>query len=183
MGIRANWAAAAVAVGVLLPGVASASVLDGASVNASWMFPSDSSLYKNYGDTTVGAGTEYTSINVDGVILFDVDIADTSITVNFLPSSGTFTSASFNGLYITDLLSMFPSLSVYSVLVSGFTFTSSDVIFGSSGFGLNFQGDSFAGGESVTVNFAAPVPLPAGLPLLALALGGLGVLRSRRKAA
>lgn len=144
-------------------------------------FPGLGTTYTDYGNAVVGAGTEYSNLNVDGVIFFDVDVTDTSITISFLPSFSGFNFSSFNGLYITDLNNVFPSLSVASVLANGFTFLNSDVIFGPNGFGLDFQGDSFQGGESVTVNFAssvAAVPLPASLPFLA---GGILLLAAMRR--
>ncbi|MES2434499.1 MAG: VPLPA-CTERM sorting domain-containing protein [Pseudomonadota bacterium] len=178
-----KWAAAAV-LSVMFSGAASAAVLDAMDVNASWRFNNINSVYADYGTSVVGAGTEYSNVNVDGNIFFNVDIADTSITVSFNDSFSSFNFASFNGLFITDINNLFPALSVFSVSVSGFTFLASDVFFQSDGFGLDFQGDTFAGGESVTVNFApANVPLPAALPLLLAALGGIGALKMRRKAA
>lgn len=176
-----RWASAAI-LSVMSTGAASAAVLDAMDVNASWRYSDINSLYANYGNSVVGAGTEYSNVNVDNAIFFDIDIADTSITVSFNDSFSAFNLGSFNGLFITDINSLFPALSVFSVNVSGFTFLASDVIFQSDGFGLDFQGDAFAGGESVTVNFApASVPLPAAFPMLLLALGGIGALQLRRK--
>jgi hypothetical protein len=44
-----------------------------------------------------------------------------------------------------------------------------------------FRIDQSSGGfDNFTYSFAAPVPLPAGLPMLAVALGGLAWLRRRR---
>ena len=173
--------AAALSAAVAIPGVASAALL-GTDVNASWRFSDINTVYDDYGDTTVGAGNEYSGINVDGVIFFDVDIADTSITVNYLDSFSRINPASFKGLFITDLDSVFPALTVFSVVVNGFTFLASDVIFQANGFGLDFQGDAFSGGESVTVNFAdpAPIPLPAGGLLLFGGLGALAAMRRRK---
>lgn len=170
----------------LVPAAASSATLDGLSVNAQWRFPAIGNTYTNYGDAVVGSGLEYTNINVDGVIFFDVDISDTSITVSFNPSSSGFTPASFNGLFITDLSNSFPALTVASVVASGFTFLATDVIFEANGFGLNFSNDIFQGGESVTVNFLsdiAPIPLPATLPLFLAAMGGLVAFGRRRRAA
>lgn len=168
----------------MLPNAVSAATLLGTNVNASWNFPSLGSLYTDYGNTTVGAGTEYSNINVDGVIFYDVDIDDTSITVNWQPTSATFTSTTFNGLFITDLNNVFPALSVFSVVANGFTFLMSDVFIQGNGFGLNFQGDTFANGGSVKVNFApSQVPVPGALPLLLAAIGGFGALKLRRKSA
>ncbi len=182
----AKLAAAALLAGVIAPASASAAVLDAADIHAGWRFSDISSPYKSYGNSTVGAGLEYSNVNVDGVIFFDINLADTSITVNFRPSAASLNLASFNGLFITDLASLFPALSVSSVVASGISFLDSDVIFTADGFGLNFQGDSFENGGSVTVNFAsstAAVPLPAAMPLLLAGLGAIGALRLRRKTA
>lgn len=46
-----------------------------------------------------------------------------------------------------------------------------------------FSGEQQVGATSIDVNVLAPVPLPAGLPLLLSAVGGLVLLRRKRRAA
>lgn len=72
-------------------------------------------------------------------------------------------------------------LSATATVVS--TFTEPADLSALTGVGLPFEvvsasGDRFTGSASVTYTFA-PVPLPAGLPLLLLGIGGLALVRGR----
>lgn len=170
---------------MLLPSSAFAATFNGADVNASFRFPFIDSVFLDYGSAVVGDGIEYSNLNVDNVIFFDIDIDDTSITVNFDPTGSFFTNPEFNGVFFTGLGTELSSLSVATVVAIGFDFQASDVLFDPTGFGFNFRGDSFLDGGSVTVSFdrgVSTVPLPGALPLLLTALAGFGVLRLRRRA-
>lgn len=159
-----------------------------------------------YSDNQVFSSSGTMSLSPEGAFLaasFYIEQGDGSIggsnpIDNFaleLPDSGgaiatlTFSSAiTYFGFYYIDAASpMLDGTSFASTgasgdtaLFGGFTF---DVAENKTSITISsVSGDGRWGLDNLTWGYAAPVPLPAGLPLLLAGVGALGVLRRRNRA-
>ena len=165
--------------------MAQAATLDGLTLSAEYFFPNLDTSYpfvtpNPSGSFVVGPGVE-ASLDVEGVTTIWLDFSGNTLTVLFdtILASPTWTNSPFNGLSITlespGHFTSFAQIGDPGIKDASFT---ADTLF------INWAGLSYNSDTKLTfaIDHAAPVPLPAGLPLLALALGGLAVLGRRRAA-
>jgi hypothetical protein len=166
----------------------------GSTVDVSVLFPDQATLFLDAGNKVVGDQIEYpvgsfSSYNAN----LSVDITDTQIIVSLNGTDTLFSSATFNGLAITDLSGSFAS--ALGDGSSGFN-PNNITIVGNTLF-LNFQGipTSQAGDIStIDIETAATtepepgttpttdVPEPVTVALFGAGLVGLGLMRRRRAA-
>ena len=177
--------AALVGLTLLAAPMAQAATLDGQTLSAEYRYPDLGTLYplatpNPSGSFVVGAGVEAV-INVEGVTNITLDFIGNSLTVLFgtVADNPTWTDKPFNGLRIAlESPGKFTSFSqTDGPGIKATSFNANELF-------INWAGLSYADGMTLTfdIDYAAPVPLPAGLPLLALALGGLAVLGRKRAA-
>ncbi|WP_245853316.1 VPLPA-CTERM sorting domain-containing protein [Maliponia aquimaris] len=95
----------------------------------------------------------------------------------------------FNGLRVYSMIGVWSSTSASITAIgdSFFVGTSATLIVPTAASAYLFLGENDgifsdnSGAYSVTIDYMSPVPLPAALPLLLVALGGLGFAARRRK--
>jgi hypothetical protein len=162
----------------------SAATLDGASFQVDYLYPDTGSVYGGANGPiagTVGAGVDAT-INVEGVtdIALDFDGLSLDVTLTTVLSNPTWTGAPFNGLRIsfTDLPSDFTAFSLVDSSFGPITtsFSGTDLF-------INWNGASYVNGSNAAfaMDLAAPVPVPAALPMLLAGIAALGALHQRQK--
>ena len=135
----------------------------------------------------MGAGVEY-SIDLAGNRFFDVDISGDLIAFDYRNANAGFGTMGF-AIEFTDLDFGTGITSVgtnFTENLGGFgTKTLADIVsFTSSSLFVNFQG-LWEDGDRLEITLSdttAPVPLPAGLPLLVGGLAAFGLLRRRKNA-
>ena len=184
--------AAIVGLTLLAAPLAQAAPLDGLSLSATYYYP-DKDTPHNSATTVTNPFT--VGVGADPVI--DVGFGSTKITLDFTGNTldvlfwtyldtSAWSDGAFNGLRITlnspgefTNFSMTGSSTVYNSTIghARTSFTPHDLW-------IDWGALSYGTGDTLTfdIGYAAPVPLPAGLPLLALTLGGLAVLGCRRAA-
>ncbi|MDT7519546.1 FxDxF family PEP-CTERM protein [Rhodoferax sp. TBRC 17660] len=168
--------AAALAV---LASTANAGVFTGQSVEFQYFYPNLSTPYggASNGTFAVGAGVEVANV-VDGI--GTLDISDDGFTAHFTRDGG-FSNGSFNGFRITDIsgtIGAFTSFSLVSNTGLGGTPTLS---FDADNLYVNWQGQSFNGGDVVFSVNVAPVPEPETYAMMLAGLGLLGAAARHRK--
>lgn len=178
--------AAVVGLTLLAAPMAQAATLDGTTLSAEYFYPDLDASYPSAspnptGPLVVGPGLD-AGLNVEGVTTISLDFSGNALTVLFstILSSPTWNDATFNGLVIT-LLS--PGNFTAFAQTGGTAIKA--ISFDADSLFINWAGLSYDSATQLTFDIGyetAPVPLPAGLPLLALALGGLAVLGRRRAA-
>lgn len=117
---------------------ASAALLDGHVVNATYYHPTLSSPVHNGGNQTVGSGIEYPGFWSH----FDINLTDYTIVISNFAFSGQITPATFSGIVITDVsgsIPQFVSVSVNSA-TNHASFTSSRLSFSDDQIFINLQG-------------------------------------------
>lgn len=164
-------------------GAASAATLDGDSVGCDivatvpWTCSSPTAV--------VGAGAEFT-LDLFGNPRFDVDIGSSSIRLD-KTVVGLFTGAgevvTFSDLDFSPS-SVIVGIANFVTTASG-GIAESDVTFGDDWVRFDFNNSSWQVGQYVSFDLitreVAPVPLPAGLPLLLAGVGALGIVRRRAR--
>ena len=174
-------------VAFLCDGSARAATLTGDSIQARYFFPDTSTVYASATQPapfTVGAGVDGTMIITDAggqtTLNFDFDVSSLVITLITQIPNPTWDSATQNGPAFTILSGGNPFIGVDSVTTSMIAnagpiqaFLQGGVLF------INWAGMTYKDLDTVTVNFATP--LPAALPLFAGGLGAFGLLGWRRK--
>jgi len=164
---------------VLCPAVASATLMDGHTVRYEYFYPNLSTLLEDAdnGDKLVGPGIEVSDIALDNGTM---DISDTNIYVDFDPPSGSggWSAAVFNGFVITDINGTIPDFT--GVTINPETnmggLIASHISFDADHIWVNWRHRMFYPDTVVSLDVT---PEPATLSLLAL--GGLAVLRRRRR--
>ncbi|MDZ3836245.1 MAG: hypothetical protein U0S49_02600 [Rhodospirillales bacterium] len=180
----------------LAPAPASAATLLGKQFSIGYYLPDTGTLYgavsPNPVTATVGAGTE-ASFNVEGLLRIDVDMGASTIDV-FYSKIGEYTNNGwspnpFSGLIFNilggDVIDFTGISATPQAAMPGFG--SSRAGLSSSQITLNWEGlpyDNGGGASTVRAVHAqlTPVPIPAALPLMAVALLGLGFIARRRQA-
>lgn len=154
-------------------GIASAASFDGKTVRVQQVF--EGAIF-NPLNVLVGPGVEYTSG-------YDLDIFGTFFTVSFDVSTGLTQTALGNGPSIFDIFESLPDIIGVSLVSYDFA-NAPTVTFNANEIFTDFGAAGLAVGKSATFEvFFAPVadvPVPAALPLMLGALGGLAMLHRRR---
>lgn len=178
----------ALAIVTLVPTAASAATFTTTSkLHDQYFFPDLSTPYKSPKDY-VGVGTFSPTFNkFSDTDAFSLIIGSDNITLSRRVGAriGEFHAAIFNGAKYSDLtnsIAAFLSISINGATnVAGFDL--SRLSFDENNFAINLQGLNWGGGERISLDFnvVAPVPLPAALPPLIGAIGGLGVFQRWRR--
>lgn len=177
---------AALGVAVVFFGnVAQASLLSGNTVRYQYHFPTITTNYSNAanGNYVVGAGIEVSNVADNTATL---DLSDTNLYVDFATSGG-WTSTTFNGFEIFDVLSgidAFTGVSINSATnLAGFN--ASRISFDADHIWVNWQGLNFEANTVVSLDISGGnnVPEPESLALVCLALAGLRLTRRKAKQA
>jgi hypothetical protein len=155
--------------------LSNASVLLGDTISAQYDFPTSSSpgALPITSSFTVGPGIEGTIIG--GTV--DIDFSDSSLTLTYLQRE-TWAPASFNGPEFT-ITSGNPFPAITTVSVSGGQTVGAS--FAGGVLDINWQGQSFALGDTVVINFASAVPEPSTWAMMILGFAGVGFMAYRRK--
>jgi len=161
------------AVGALIPGVATASSLAGDTIQADYIYPTAGNVYNNLGTFTAPGGGH--------IYVESYSVTGSQITVTADPSGVYWLSASDNGLEFIDL-SRNPDISgvTLDAATNAVGVTISDASFTSNSVNLNFENQTW-GGNQVAVfdlQFGA-TPLPSTWTMLVAGFLGLGFLAYR----
>jgi hypothetical protein len=185
---RIVMTAIAAATATLVTGTAQADFF-GDTVSFVYYFPDSATVYADLGTGAVpvvfdlrtstppvaNTGTATVTVNADQII------------VNLDPDFQQFWSpASFNGWVLTDI-TQDPGITGVTIgSQSNFLLAASMISFTSNSITVNWQGLDFGVNDApstvtLDVSFAAPVPIPAALPLFAGGLGLLGWMARRKR--
>ena len=178
---------AAATLGVAAPALAGP--LDGATVHAQYLFPTQGSIYQDFGETTVSGDTIIASSlgNVGGV---DLHATGSNLTALFNQGYSTYwTSIGFNGFVVFDDTNTVGAIT--GVSINGATnmsgFDMSRISFDADHIFVNWQGLALNQGTVVSLDISSSggaVPEPASWALMLGGFGAIGgAMRSRRKAA
>jgi hypothetical protein len=164
--------------GAMSAGPVRASSLIGDVISGSYDFPCSSCTYGGFSYSvnpfTVGAGPEST-LCVDGNPTL-VDFSASSLVLT--APSVSYTGTAFNGPEF-GVNSGNPFDPVSSVVTSGGQSVSAYVSAGT--LFVNWEGQGFTSGDTVTINFAGAVPEPSTWAMLLLGFAGVGFMAYRRK--
>ena len=170
--------ACAVAVGYSAP--ASAALLDGQTIQLTYVFPDSSTNFEGPFDYTVGTSPDRVFFG-----LVSANVSDTNITAS-MDFSGSFNNTSFNGIRLHDFYGTVASFTSAFVNVSSNVagFDNSRVTFDADNVYLNFRGLNVSGHNvfSVDINGGA-VPEPATWAMMIIGFGAAGSMIRRRKVA
>jgi len=188
MKIFALTAGALLAVAAAAPALAGP--LDGAVVHSQYLYDSVSSVYEDYGNTTVTGVTQLTD-HLGGVPGIRLLASGSNLTASFAdePYGGTYWNpASFNGFVVFDDTNTAGAIT--NVTINGATnmagFDSSRISFDADHIFINWQGLSFDNSTvvSLDLNGGSAAPEPASWAMMLGGFGAIGgAMRSRRKAA
>lgn len=156
---------------VLLSPMAANADLIGVTVNQTFYFPNDTSLFCDNGDALVGGGVEYPS-GCLGFAPVVTDIFDTYLSVD--TGGISWGTGSFNGFLLTIL----DDLDFLSASYGGGTMGVSSLSILDGGLWVNFQGQT--GGIARIDFIATSVPEPGTLTLIGIGLFGMGFARRRK---
>ncbi|MEM6376005.1 MAG: VPLPA-CTERM sorting domain-containing protein [Pseudomonadota bacterium] len=189
---RSGWAVA-VAMGLTILGPnasASAASIDGLQVQVDRLFPDATTVFDTIGPVPVGPGSEGTLQNI-GIDVSGNSIAFSSLFLVNDTAATTYTTPAFNGFVLRDVNGSFDAFTSASVASSLITNGTPVLTFDDDNLFINIAGVRFEGpstdslGTFLTVDFTiadtAVIPLPAGAVLLLTGLGGLAVMRRRRR--
>lgn len=155
--------------------------LIGNTITGSYYFPDAATVYGGFSYSVnpfvVGAGVE-SVLTIDGFATTDVDFSDAALVLTPTADVG-YNGSSFNGpkFFIT---SGDPFSSVSSVVTSGGQTVTAEIVSGV--LEVNWSGQAFAPGDTITVNFSGltSVPEPTSAALFGGALVGLALWRRRK---
>lgn len=169
---------AALTLGALAPTSAQAGLM-GNTIEGFYYFPNDTTLYGNFSYSVnpfiVAPGVE-SILTVDGSVTTDVDFSDDALVLT--PTTNvTYTGTNFNGPQFAVLAGN-PFSSILSVTASGGQSVTAALVSGV--LQVNWQGQSFTPGDTVTVQFEGNV-VPEPSTLAMLGAGGLVGFALRRR--
>ena len=169
---------AAVAISIAASGAVHAATLNGATVDVNFYFPDSVTLFCASGSAVVGAGTEYPA-GCLGFSAVSIDITGTQVIVGHLNTNG-FSAGSFNG-FVMDIL-FGPNILSLAYNAGASTLGVTSTSFSATSMSFNFADQGFGTAVfDVTAGPAAVIPLPAASLMLLTGLGGMAVLRRRRR--
>ncbi len=178
-------ALAAMTFGVAAPAVAGP--LDDATVHTQYQYPSEGSVYQDFGETTVSGDTTLAT-GMGGVGGVDLHATGSNLTVTFNNGYDSgWNGTAFNGFVVfddTNSAAAFTGVSINGITnMAGFDI--SRVTFDADHIFVNWAGLDFGQGTVVSLDLTGgAVPEPASWAMM---LGGFGMvggaMRSRRKAA
>ncbi len=156
----------------LHPTVASATLLEGKTVEYQFLYPTITTLYANAdnGNKLVGPGIEVSAI---AETLGTMDISDANLLLDFAVN-GSISSASFNGFRITDIFGAIPAFAGVTINpvtnLSGFD--ASRITFDDDHIWVNFQ-NLFVNPDTVVSLDISSVPEPTAISLAVIGLLGV----------
>lgn len=153
--------------------------LIGNQVAGASLFPNTGTATGTFGPAVVGAGVEFSGLG--DFATFSIDISDDAIVIRNDCGGCLFVSfneAAFNGYKLTNLTEAWPDFTITAALPG---FIASDVTVIGSDLFVNLAGVSFPDGGFVRLTAQpAAIPVPGTHALMAVALGGLGLVMRRR---
>jgi hypothetical protein len=150
----------------------------GDTVTMHYETPTLNSGYYDGGSAVVGAGVEFTGLNVG--LWANADFTNTQLILSFT-FSHTWSPATHNGPVFVDTAHPFTSVSINPATTSAW-FNAGMVSISGNSLIVNWQGQSFTNGQNIVLDLTtSEVPEPATLALMTVGLAGMGVLRRRRR--
>jgi hypothetical protein len=164
--------------------------LDGATVHSQYLFTDQSSVFADYGETTVSGTTQLTD-TMGGIGGIKLLASGSNLTVSFADNgfgAATWSSYPFNGFAVFDDTNSAGAITGVSInaLTNMGGFDMSRISFDADHIFVNWQGLSFNAGTvvSLDLNGGGAVPEPASWAMMLGGFGAIGgAMRSRRKAA